>query len=163
MHVRRSCLPKFTCSNASRITTASCCTIQRTAQRPRSMRRSLDRGRCAVRWVVQQDGATASIDAPEAGPVEEALRTKKWRITDILVTHHHADHTGGIAELKARHGCRVTAPQREAPRIPAVDATVCEGDSVTIAALVGRVLETPGHTAGHISYWFQSEIWPAVW
>ena len=103
------------------------------------------------------NGATASIDAPEAGAVEEALRTKNWRLTDILVTHHHADHTGGIAELKARHACRVTAPQREAQRIPAVDATVREGDFVTIGSLVGRVLETPGHTAGHISYWFKSE------
>ena len=66
-------------------------------------------------------------------------------------------HTAGIAELKARHACRVTAPQREAQRIPAVDATVREGDFVTIGSLVGRVLETPGHTAGHISYWFKSE------
>src|ERR1700752_1991156 len=103
------------------------------------------------------NGATASIDAPEAGPVEQALREKNWRLTDILVTHHHADHTAGIAELKARHACRVTAPQREAQRIPAVDATVREGDSVTIGSLVGRVLETPGHTAGHISYWFKSD------
>jgi hydroxyacylglutathione hydrolase len=103
------------------------------------------------------NGATASIDAPEAGAVEEALRTKNWRLTDILVTHHHADHTGGIAALKAHHACRVTAPQREAQRIPAVDATVREGDFVTIGSLVGRVLETPGHTAGHISYWFKSE------
>jgi hydroxyacylglutathione hydrolase len=103
------------------------------------------------------NGSTAAIDAPEAGAVEEALRVKNWRLTDILVTHHHADHTAGIAELKARHACRVTAPRREAARIPEVDATVREGDFVTIGTLVGRVLETPGHTAGHISYWFKSE------
>ena len=59
-------------------------------------------------------GATAAIDAPEAGPVETALRTTGWKLTDILVTHHHADHTGGVAELKARHRCRVTAPRNEA-------------------------------------------------
>jgi hydroxyacylglutathione hydrolase len=103
------------------------------------------------------NGSTAAIDAPAAAAVEEALRVKNWRLTDILVTHHHADHTGGIAELKARHACRVTAPRREAARIPDVDATVREGDFVTIGTLVGRVLETPGHTAGHISYWFKSE------
>jgi hydroxyacylglutathione hydrolase len=103
------------------------------------------------------NGATAAIDAPEAGAVEEALRVKNWRLTDILVTHHHADHTGGIPELKARHACRVTAPRREAARIPDIDVTVREGDFVTIGTLVGRVLETPGHTAGHISYWFKSE------
>jgi hydroxyacylglutathione hydrolase len=103
------------------------------------------------------NGSTAAIDAPEAAAVEEALRAKNWRLTDILVTHHHADHTGGIPELKARHACRVTAPRREAARIPDVDATVREGDFVTVGTLVGRVLETPGHTAGHISYWFKSE------
>jgi len=103
------------------------------------------------------NGSTAAIDAPEAAPVEEALRVKNWRLTDILVTHHHGDHTGGIAELKARHACRVIAPRREAARIPGVDVTVREGDFVTIGTLVGRVLETPGHTAGHISYWFKSE------
>jgi hydroxyacylglutathione hydrolase len=103
------------------------------------------------------NGSTAAIDAPEAGAVEEALRVKNWRLTDILVTHHHGDHTGGIVELKERHACRVTAPRREAARIPAVDVTVREGDFVTVGTLVGRVLETPGHTAGHISYWFKSE------
>ncbi len=97
-------------------------------------------------------GATAAIDAPEAAAVEAALRATGWRLSDILVTHHHADHTGGIAELKARHRCRVTAPRNEAARIPAVDATVGEGDSVKVGALTARVLETPGHTAGHISY-----------
>lgn len=102
-------------------------------------------------------GATAAIDAPEAAPVEAALQATGWRLTDILVTHHHADHTGGIAELKARHRCRVTAPRNEAARIPDVDATVGEGDRVNVGKLTARVLETPGHTAGHISYVFDAD------
>src|ERR1700738_895491 len=76
-----------------------------------------------------QSGATAAIDAPEAGAVEAALRAARWGLTDILVTHHHADHTGGIAALKERHRARV----------------------------VGSVYDTPGHTAGHISYFFPAE------
>ena len=56
-------------------------------------------------------GATAAIDAPEAAPVEAALKETGWKLTDILVTHHHGDHTGGIAELKANHRCKVTAPR----------------------------------------------------
>ena len=56
-------------------------------------------------------GATAAIDAPEAAPVEAALKATGWKLTDILVTHHHADHTGGIAELKKKYKCRVVAPQ----------------------------------------------------
>ncbi len=102
-------------------------------------------------------GATAAIDAPEAAPVDAALKATGWRLSDILVTHHHADHTGGIAELKARHGCRVTAPRNEAARIPDVDATVGEGDIASVGALAGRVIETPGHTAGHISYFFDAD------
>ena len=101
-----------------------------------------------------QTGATAAIDAPEAGAVEAALQRTGWRLSDILVTHHHADHTGGISALKERHRCRVTAPFREASRIPLVDATVREGDRVKLGSLEADVLETPGHTAGHISYFF---------
>jgi hydroxyacylglutathione hydrolase len=102
-------------------------------------------------------GATAAIDAPDAAPVEAALVKTGWRLSDILVTHHHADHTAGIAELKKKHNCRVTAPRNEAAKVPAVDASVGEGDVVKIGSLTGRVLDTPGHTAGHISYWFEQD------
>jgi len=102
-------------------------------------------------------GATASIDAPEAAPVEAALRQAGWRLTDILVTHHHNDHTAGIGELKARHKCRVVAPRGEAQRIAHVDETVVEGDKVKVGALEGSVIETPGHTIGHISYFFPAD------
>jgi hydroxyacylglutathione hydrolase len=104
-----------------------------------------------------ESGATAAIDAPEAAPVEAALQAKGWRLTDILVTHHHHDHTGGIAALKQRHRCRIVAPAAEAHGIPEVDETVREGDRVRVGALEGRVIETPGHTAGHISYMFGQE------
>jgi hydroxyacylglutathione hydrolase len=102
-------------------------------------------------------GATASIDAPEAAPVEAALQKTGWRLTDILVTHHHADHTQGIGELKQHHNCRVMAPRHEAARIADVDETVGEGDSVRLGTLEGHVIETPGHTAGHISYFFPAD------
>jgi len=102
-------------------------------------------------------GATAAIDAPEAAPVEAALKATGWKLTDILVTHHHGDHTGGIAELKAKHRCRVVAPAAEAGKIPMVDETVGEGDVVKVGGLEARVIETPGHTAGHITYWFAAD------
>jgi hydroxyacylglutathione hydrolase len=102
-------------------------------------------------------GATASIDAPEAAPVEAALQKTGWRLSEILVTHHHADHTAGIGELKAQHKCRVVAPRGEAQRIAHVDETVGEGDTVRLGALQGRVIETPGHTAGHISFFFPAD------
>src|SRR5271156_6045618 len=104
-----------------------------------------------------QSGATAAIDAPEAAAVEAALAKTGWRLSDILVTHHHADHTQGIGELKAHHKCRVVAPRNEAQRIALVDETVGEGDTVRLGSLSGRVIDTPGHTAGHISYFFPAD------
>ena len=101
-------------------------------------------------------GATASIDAPEAAPVEAALKATGWRLTDILVTHHHHDHTGGIAALKAKYKCRVVAPAKSS-NIPGVDETVREGDKVKLGTLSANVIETPGHTLDHIAYWFHAD------
>ena len=102
-------------------------------------------------------GATAAIDAPEAAPVEAALAATGWTLTDILVTHHHGDHTAGIAELKQRHNCRVVAPRREAAKIPAVDVEVGEGDRVKVGSLTADVIETPGHTLGQVNYFFPAD------
>ncbi|MBV8791697.1 MAG: hydroxyacylglutathione hydrolase [Pseudolabrys sp.] len=101
-------------------------------------------------------GATASIDAPEAGPVEQALKDTGWKLTDILVTHHHADHTDGIRPLKDKWKCRVVAPAK-GKNIPAVDQTVKEGDTVKVGHLATNVIETPGHTLDHITYWFHDD------
>ncbi len=102
-------------------------------------------------------GATAAIDAPDAEPILAALEETGWRLTDILVTHHHHDHTGAIADLKARYDCRVVASAREAPKVPLVDATFADGDEVRIGDLAARVIATPGHTLGHVAYWFKDE------
>jgi hydroxyacylglutathione hydrolase len=102
-------------------------------------------------------GATAAIDAPEAAPIEAALNETGWTLTDILVTHHHADHTDGIRTLKDKYKCRVVAPAAEASKIPAVDETVREGDKVSVGTLSANVIETPGHTSGHIAYWFHAD------
>jgi len=102
-------------------------------------------------------GATASIDAPEAGPIIAALEHEGWTLTDILVTHHHADHVGGIAELKKKYNCRVVAPFDKKVEIHDVDVRVKEGDTVKVGNLTARVLDTPGHTLDHISYMFDGE------
>jgi hydroxyacylglutathione hydrolase len=101
--------------------------------------------------------ATASIDAPEAAPIIKALEREGWRLTDILVTHHHHDHVGGIAELKQKYGCRVTGPHDKSTRIANVDQRVANSDVVKVGTLLARVLETPGHTLDHISYVFDTE------
>jgi hydroxyacylglutathione hydrolase len=101
--------------------------------------------------------ATASIDAPEAGPIVKALDKEGWRLTDILVTHHHHDHVGGIGELKQKYGCRVVAPHDKTTKIANVDLRAGNGDIVKVGNLLARVLETPGHTLDHISYVFDTE------
>ena len=101
--------------------------------------------------------ATASIDAPEAGPIIKALQHAGWSLTDVLVTHHHADHVGGIKELKDKFGCRVVAPYDKTAAIPLADERVKEGETVKVGGLAARVLETPGHTLDHVSYLFDAE------
>jgi len=73
------------------------------------------------------------------------------------VTHHHADHVGGIAELKSKYKCRVVAPHDKGTAIALVDERVKEGATVKVGNLTARVLETPGHTLDHISYVFGDE------
>jgi hydroxyacylglutathione hydrolase len=104
-----------------------------------------------------ETGRTAAIDAPDAEPVEAALRRRGWTLTDILVTHHHDDHVAGIEALKASSGCRVVAAKADAQRVPGVDALVAEDDRVSVGTLTAKVIATPGHTSGHIVYWFASE------
>ncbi len=96
-------------------------------------------------------GLTATIDAPDAAAIRRELANKGWRLSHILVTHHHADHTEGIAPLKSETGCRVIGPKAEASKIQGLDDVVAEGDSFTFGAHRVDVLDTPGHTAGHIS------------
>lgn len=95
----------------------------------------------------------AAIDAPEAAAVRRALADKGWRLTHILVTHHHADHVDGVLPLKKETGCTVLGPRREAAEVPGLDKAVGEGDVFALGSFQVHVLDTPGHTAGHITYW----------
>jgi hydroxyacylglutathione hydrolase len=99
-----------------------------------------------------ESGLTASIDAPEADKVTAALDEKGWRLTHILTTHHHADHTGGNTQLKTATGCRIVGPRNEAAKIPGIDERVGEGDALALGSHRIQVLDTPGHTAGHITF-----------
>ncbi len=102
----------------------------------------------------RESGETASVDAPSAAAIEAALAETGWTLNYILNTHHHADHTGGNFDLKGKHGCCIVGPAAEAPRIPGIDVAVSEGDIVKIGRHRARVLETPGHTSGHVVYVF---------
>ena len=101
---------------------------------------------------------TATIDAPDAAPILKACEEKGWELTDILITHHHGDHTQGIEGLKARYpAARIVGPAKEADKIGALDETLSEGDSTRVGTLEARIIEVPGHTAGHIAFHFAEE------
>ncbi|MGZ5849375.1 MAG: hydroxyacylglutathione hydrolase [Methyloceanibacter sp.] len=104
-----------------------------------------------------ETGATASIDAPDAEAVLAALHEKGWELTHILITHHHHDHTAGNEVLKRMTGCAIVGPAKEARGIPGIDIKVGEGDTVEIGNIKGSVIETPGHTSGHVSYYFPDD------
>src|ERR1700709_2781854 len=100
--------------------------------------------------------ATAPIDGPEAAPILKALEREGWTLTDILVTHHHGDHVGGIAELKQKYNCRVVAPHDKSAKIANVDVRVGQGDVIKVGGLLARGPETPGHPLDHIRYVFHN-------
>ncbi|NHB76549.1 hydroxyacylglutathione hydrolase [Rhodobacter calidifons] len=99
-------------------------------------------------------GHTAVIDVPEPGPVLAALEAHQWRLTDILITHHHDDHIQGVDSLRARTGARVTGAAADAHRLPRLDLALADGDSLSVGSEQGKVLDVPGHTLGHIAFHF---------
>ena len=99
-------------------------------------------------------GVTAVVDPSDAVPVEAALDARGWTLTHILNTHHHHDHTGGNERLAKRFGATLIGPKSEVSRIANMDITVGEGDTVDVAGHKAMVYETPGHTLGHIAFWF---------
>jgi hydroxyacylglutathione hydrolase len=102
-------------------------------------------------------GATATIDTPEVGAIERALANRGWTLTHILNTHHHQDHAGGNLALKERFHCTIVGPKADADRIPGIDLALADGDTFTLGSVTARVFDVPGHTRGHIAYWFESE------
>ncbi len=97
-------------------------------------------------------GATAAFDAPDANTIRTALARTGWTLSHILVTHHHSDHTDGIAPLKAEFNASVIGPEAEADKIVGLDQTISGSDRVNVGSLEFEVLETPGHTLGHVAY-----------
>ena len=102
-------------------------------------------------------GETVVVDPGEAKPALDAAAERGWTIGQIWITHWHPDHTDGIAEVKAASGATVTGPAAEAAKIPTLDVMVREGDTVRLGAREAGVWETPGHTAGHISFHLADE------
>jgi len=102
-------------------------------------------------------GETAVVDPALAKPVLDLLESKGWQLTYILNTHHHWDHVGGNLELKKNTGCQIIAAHADSGRIPGIDRSVVEGDIISLGQHQARVIATPGHTSGHIVYYFAKD------
>ena len=109
-------------------------------------------------WLITDPdtGETAAVDPSVTEPVLEAVEAEGLRLTQVLNTHWHPDHTGGNQGIKAATGCTITAPA-EAERVSKIDRIVSEGDRVTVAGAEAVVWAIPAHTAGHIAYYFEGE------
>jgi hydroxyacylglutathione hydrolase len=110
-------------------------------------------------WLLHDPASleTVVVDPAVAEPVLAAASDRGWAITQIWNTHWHPDHTGGNQAIKSATGCIVTGPERESARIPTLDRTVNSGANVRIGAHSARVMDLPGHTAGHIAYYLPDE------
>lgn len=109
-------------------------------------------------WLVYdpQTQDAAAVDPGEAGPVLAAARERGWHVSQVWTTHWHPDHTGGNAAMKAA-GATITGPKAEAAKIPTLDTLVKDGDVVRIGGHTGQVFTVPGHTQGHVAFWFEED------
>ena len=109
-------------------------------------------------WLIRDpdSGETAAVDPSVAQPVLDAAAAEDLRVTQVLNTHWHPDHTGGNDGIRDATGCTITAPA-EAERVSRIDRIVSEGDRVTVAGAEAVVWDIPAHTSGHIAYYFEGE------
>jgi hydroxyacylglutathione hydrolase len=101
-------------------------------------------------WLWQQGEMAVVVDPGDAAPVLQALVQRGLKLAAILVTHHHADHVGGVRELHLATGAQVFGPARE--DVPAPFTPVMQGDALELLGQPVQVLDVPGHTAGHVAY-----------
>lgn len=102
-----------------------------------------------------ESDAVGIVDPAVTEPVRAKLDELGWKLTHILNTHHHMDHTGGNLELKEKTGCQIVGSRADAERIPGIDIALGDGDIFQFGNRAARVFDVPGHTKGHIAFWFE--------
>jgi hydroxyacylglutathione hydrolase len=108
-------------------------------------------------WLLRDtaSGAVAIVDPADPAPIIAAIEEQAGgRLDLILLTHHHGDHVAGTDEVHARFGAPVVGAAADTRRLPKLDRAVQEGDTVALGASSATVIDTPGHTIGHIAFHF---------
>jgi hydroxyacylglutathione hydrolase len=107
-------------------------------------------------WLLTEtaSGKIAIVDPAEAAPAIAAIEAAGGKLDMIFLTHHHGDHINGVPELVAKYHSKVVGNAADAHRLPKLDKAVREGDEVSFGNVSARVIDTPGHTIGHIAYYF---------
>lgn len=100
----------------------------------------------------QETGEAAVVDVPEAGPINAALAQQGWRLTTVLLTHHHWDHVDGLDGLDNRSDLSVIGASADAHRLPPLNAAVSEGDVIDVLGQEVHIYDVSGHTNGHIAF-----------
>jgi len=110
-------------------------------------------------WLLRDSasGAVGIVDPADAAAVSAAIDAAGGRLDRIFLTHHHADHVAGTDEVRARYGSLVIGAAADAHRLPRLDIAVADGDSVAFGDTAADVIETPGHTRGHIAFFFSAD------
>jgi hydroxyacylglutathione hydrolase len=115
-------------------------------------------------WLLRDEatGAVAIVDPADPAPIIAAIEQQAaGRLDLILLTHHHGDHVAGTDEVRARFGAPVVGAAADSHRLPRLDRAVREGDTVTLGDASATVIDTPGHTVGHIAFYFADGGVPA--
>jgi len=102
-------------------------------------------------------GETACIDAGDAKAVMDALKKNGWTLTHLLITHHHADHTAGLLDIKKATQCHVTGPVQLSSPIEGLDSEVGDADEFQFANRTVKVIHTPGHTKDMVNFHFPDD------
>ena len=104
-----------------------------------------------------QTNIIAIIDPSEFGPCDKKINEKYKKLDFILNTHHHFDHIGGNVKLKTKYGSKILGFEKDNKRIPEIDILLKDGQEFKIGNLDFKTIFIPGHTSGHIAFYFKKE------
>ena len=106
-------------------------------------------------WLIEENGKATVVDPGDAEVVDNYLKEKHLKLENILITHHHFDHTGGVQQLKDSYGCNVYGPY-DSP-FNGVEIKLKENDQISILGSSFGIIEVPGHTLDHIAYYSEEQ------